>query len=1110
MRSCGVCSAQVWDGARRCRTCGADLTDDLPVDGDAAQALIGRRMGGKFVLRELIGTGATGHVFRADQVTLGRTVAVKVLREHLADDPEVVRRFHDEALAASRLNHPNTVAVIDYGQTDDGRLYIVMEYLRGRTLTQVMRAEFPVPVARAVALTSQILDALEEAHASGVIHADLKSDNIVVETLRGGADLVKVVDFGIARIIDASRDGVGTTGAGPGQQTICGTPEYMAPEVISGNELTAAADQYGAAIVLYELLTGVTPFQGGQTLEVLARQLRDEPPPPSTRRPGLALPEALETALLRALAKRPTDRFGSVAELRAALQGSVRPKTEPGFAAAAGLGVAEERQCPACGATNPRRFKFCPECGEKVEVTGAGPVQPSMGVLSPQRAKEVRTQTMRWAPQPPPVWPLPLVGRAAELSSLERFMAGGGGASTMLLVAPLGLGKTRLVEEAVKHAAASGTLVTIAGPDPSGLALAWYPIRAAVAAILELPPVCPVEALLERLEAIGLGTRDAPGLAELFGQEGALSQLEAPIRRRECMAAAQRVLRAAWQGGRAVAGGRTAGSRAAIVFEDVDRFDLLSLELVKRLAEHPIETPVRVVVTTEPKQAVGWPEGVLRMDLHPLGGANLLAIAERLRDTQAGAPDGEVLARVTHGEPARLEHAVRWFFEGGDPANVPEGLADLVAERLARLPGNVRVVLQAAAVSGMEAPLDVLAQVVAREGEIDDASLQAALGLLGAHGFLGVRGDLVAFAHALIRDVVYEGVPADVRRALHRAFAETLPSHSTPAAVLGHHAELGGLVDLAVVRLLAAGDEAVLRLDDPGAATMYQRALASARRGLHAGDATGEPSGRLRDVLTAAIKLADTLRINGDYVLARGVLEEASLHADGTHRALEAQLKRAQAHLLLATGDASRALVPVREAIGLAMTTGSLELIAALYLDVATVHMRSGNTEEAARELQEGIDFVTMGEGVKAKSGPRSLWRMAVKLAELLQATGKRRDGLVAATHALRHAMRAHTAVGRGRCNTLLAKLYEHEGDLKAAARHRAAAVEEMRLLGDRRATAELLFESASTGQFRIQIESLEEARTLAAEIGMSDAIPGLTEAPAAAGAGDTLRHRTS
>jgi len=399
--------------------------------------------------------------------------------------------------------------------------------------------------------------------------------------------------------------------------------------------------------------------------------------------------------------------------------------------------------------------------------------------------KEVRTATLRWAPQPPALWPLPLVGRAQELSSLETFLAGAGAASMLVLSAPIGLGKTRLVNEAIKQAALAGTRVITAGPDPSGLASAWFPVRAAVQAILDLPPVCPVDALVDRLEAVGLGSRDAPGLAELFGQEGALSQLEAPIRRRECTAATLRVLRAAGSSG-----------RAALLFEDVDRYDALSVDLLHRLAEHPIETPVRVLCTTVPEQAVGWADGVRRMDLHLLGGANLLAIADFLKGSApGGAPDGEVLARVSRGEPARLEHAVRWFFERGDLSAAPDGLADLIAERLARLPGNVRVVLQAVAVAGMEAPLDVVAQVVAGE-DVDELSLAAAVDLLVSHGLLVPRENGVALPHGLIRDVVYDAMPDAVRRGLHRAFAEKLPSHATTAAVLGHHAELGGLIDL--------------------------------------------------------------------------------------------------------------------------------------------------------------------------------------------------------------------------------------------------------------------------------------------------------------------------
>jgi serine/threonine-protein kinase len=1078
MLTCPTCSASVWDGARRCRACGAELPGELSdqtADEDAAAiaALIGRRMGSKFVLRDLIGTGATGYVFRADQVTLGRTVAVKVLREHLASDPEVVRRFHDEALAASRLNHPNTVAVIDYGQAEDGRLYIVMEYLRGRTLTQVLRADYPVPVPRAVALVCQVLDALEEAHACGVVHADLKSDNVVVETLRGGGDLAKVVDFGIARLVETTAE------AADRPTTICGTPEYMAPEVICGEELTAAADQYGAACVLYEVLTGRTPFAGQTTVEVLSRQVHEEAVSPRVVRPDLVLPPSVEAALMRALAKRPEARFGSVAELRAALQAGVKPRatSEVGAQAAVAAGT---RTCPACGAKNPPSFKFCPECGERVEVTGGAlPGLPSELAGTQKLTHEIRTATLRWAPKPPvQLWPLPLVGRANELSALTAFLAGGGVATTMLVAGALGSGRTRLVREAVRRAAEVDIAATIAGPDPSGLSSSWYPIRAAVAAILELPPICPVDALAERLEAAGLSHRDAPGLAELFGQEGALSQLEPVVRRRECMASALRVLRAAAMG----------KSRAVLVFEDVDRYDPLSVDLLRRLAEHQIDDPVRVILTATGEAAEGWPDGVVRLDLGALVGANLAAISERLREIEPRSPDAEALLRATHGEPVRIEHVVRYFFEGGELHEAPENLPDLIAERLARLPGSVRVVLQAVAVAGLEADIGALTQVVATE-EVDEQALSAALELLADHGLLAVDGDIVAFQHPLTRDVVYDAMPAEPRRELHRAFAELLPAHATPAAVLGHHAELGGLYDLAVVRLLTAGDEAVRRFDDHGAAVLYQRALACARHTLHAGDASSEPAARLRDLLTAAIKLADALRLTGNHVLARGVLDEAALLCDGTHKALESQLKRAQAHLALAVGEPARALAPIRDAIGLAMKTGSLDLIAAMYLDVSTIQGKRGDNAEAMRELQEGIDFVTVGEGVAARSGPRSLWRLALRLAELQQAAGRRKDACATATHALRHAMRAHSAVGRGRANTMLAQLHELLGDNEAAARHRAAAVEEMRRLGDRRTTAELLFESAGASQFRIGLDSLEEARALAEEIGWAEGL---------------------
>lgn len=291
-------------------------------------------------------------MYQADQTALGRTVAVKILNPELANDTRLVNRFHEEALLASRLNHPNTVSVIDYGQTDDGLLYIVMEYLRGLTLTQTIENESPITDERIVDMVGQILSGLEEAHHSGVIHADLKSDNVVVEHRRGGWDLVKVVDFGIARLVGAPR-----AQEEEARRTICGTPEYMAPELISGEDATVASDLYAVGTVLYEILVGETPFVGGSTLDVLRRQLRQEPVLPTLKRPDRTVNDILQAIALRALAKNPADRFTSAVEFRDALE-----------QVSASGGKADEPQidCEGCGVPSSVRFKFCPECGHRM------------------------------------------------------------------------------------------------------------------------------------------------------------------------------------------------------------------------------------------------------------------------------------------------------------------------------------------------------------------------------------------------------------------------------------------------------------------------------------------------------------------------------------------------------------------------------------------------------------------------------------------------------------------------------------------------------------------------------------------------------------------------
>lgn len=268
---------------------------------------------GRYRLRDQIAAGGMGVVFRADDVGVERLVAVKVLRPELLDVPELLAQFHREADAASRLAHPNTVAVIDRGVGDGGAPFLVMEYARGVSLAHILRRDGPPPLARVLDLVGQVLAGLDHAHAVGVIHADIKSENVLVEELADGVDLVKVVDFGLARIRD-------TTELLVEDLSSCGTPEYMPPEVIAGARPTVASDLYAVGCVLYELLTGATPFAGGPTVEILVRHQTDAVVPPSLRCPDRDIPPAIERACLRALARRPIQRFADARAFAAALE----------------------------------------------------------------------------------------------------------------------------------------------------------------------------------------------------------------------------------------------------------------------------------------------------------------------------------------------------------------------------------------------------------------------------------------------------------------------------------------------------------------------------------------------------------------------------------------------------------------------------------------------------------------------------------------------------------------------------------------------------------------------------------------------------------------------
>jgi serine/threonine protein kinase len=291
----------------------------------ADEALIGRTIAGKFVIESFIGGGAMGAVYKAKQLSLDKAVAIKVLHAYLSD-PSFTARFQREAKAASKLDHPNSMRVLDYGKDSDGLCYIAMEFLDGHGLFRILKdAHGPLPEARTVDLTRQILAALAAAHDMGVVHRDLKPENIIVVESRGDEgnviETVKVCDFGMAKLMHNELSGDTSVEKLTSRGIVVGTPEYMSPEQGKGEELDGRSDLYSVGVILYQMLTGKLPFEADTPIAILIKHMVEAPRAPSAVWPEVR-PE-LEAICLRVMSKAKEDRFSSAREMRAALRAAL-------------------------------------------------------------------------------------------------------------------------------------------------------------------------------------------------------------------------------------------------------------------------------------------------------------------------------------------------------------------------------------------------------------------------------------------------------------------------------------------------------------------------------------------------------------------------------------------------------------------------------------------------------------------------------------------------------------------------------------------------------------------------------------------------------------------
>jgi len=299
------------------------VSEDVLRASNQPPSLVGKRFAGRYVVEALLGEGGMGWVFKAQHAAMGTTVALKVMRPDVARDVTAIRRFYREAKTCAELRHHHTIRVFDFGISEDGAPFLVMEYLEGHSLSHELdlcaadgSGGGAMPPERVVRIARQIVKSLDEAHARGVIHRDLKPSNVFLAEMHGETDYVKVLDFGIAKRVGDLDDDATLTRSG----AVVGTPQYLAPEQAQGLEIDARADLYALGVILFQLLTGTPPYTGATSSAVLIQHIQAPIPPlPAVSPTGARIPAALRALVTALLAKRPEDRPPTAAAVGDAL-----------------------------------------------------------------------------------------------------------------------------------------------------------------------------------------------------------------------------------------------------------------------------------------------------------------------------------------------------------------------------------------------------------------------------------------------------------------------------------------------------------------------------------------------------------------------------------------------------------------------------------------------------------------------------------------------------------------------------------------------------------------------------------------------------------------------
>jgi eukaryotic-like serine/threonine-protein kinase len=486
------------------RACPIDYSRGVQAQHAAGDSLIGGTLGGKYRVLQQIGRGGMGIVYEAEHVGLGKRVAVKLMQEKYTHDSEAIARFHREALAAGRIGNPHIIEIFDIGTAPDGRSYVVMELLNGLPLSKVIETSGALPPWRALQIMKQVLRAVGAAHAKGIIHRDLKPDNIFLISQSEDHEFVKLLDFGISKVVSveeyATVTKLTTTGV------VMGTPLYMAPEQALGNTVDRYADIYACGVIFYEMLAGRPPFEGPTYGVLVAKLLTVAPPPLDELRPGL--PSALVRAVHRALEKEPQDRFESAEAFAAALPSSGSPSSLEFAGTLADDSLAGARPVPS----RPGRFRNVAIAAIAFTLAAAATAVVLVVTDEGEPPAEQAAQAAQGAPAAPGPTPAAAPGTLDVQSTPSRatVLVSGRHVGTTPLEVSLAPGRHEVRIELAGHAAVTMS-AEVRSSARTNVVVPLAPSAAAPQGTLQAPAEAPAPAAVK---TVSRGTKAPAGPAK--------------------------------------------------------------------------------------------------------------------------------------------------------------------------------------------------------------------------------------------------------------------------------------------------------------------------------------------------------------------------------------------------------------------------------------------------------------------------------------------------------------------------------------------------------------------------------------------------------------------